>query len=55
MSTYPTEAFFRSAYIAYCENGGHRWDKWDIAWAWKNYQKHPEKYKHLIPEVKPRA
>lgn len=39
-----TKAAFELAYRKYCEDGGHSYDAWGIAAAWKRYQTNPADY-----------
>jgi hypothetical protein len=40
---------FELAYRRAMESGGHSYDPWDIACAWKEYQQDPTKYDWLFP------
>jgi hypothetical protein len=38
---------FELAFRRYMEDGGHSYDQWDIAYAWREYQVNSDKYAWL--------
>ncbi|OWT55253.1 hypothetical protein [Candidimonas nitroreducens] len=46
-----TKAEFEAALRAYFEDGGHSYDRWDLAWAWGAYQQNPANYDYIVPFI----